>query len=140
MQVFPGTSAPVNKNSYFSISTYTLRNCKIIGWLARAKKSALPTTCFVTTHTQTHTKAILRRGLCWADSNYSHAVLRGGEKQQQSSSGTLNHVLVRYNYCSKMEAWRELRSPGHCWAGSYPGIAAVISSLEIDTHIYVTHT
>lgn len=119
----------------------------MIGWLARADQRSLhiQPTVFVTTHTETRvlththtcTKAILGRGLSWADSNYSHAVLRGREKQQQSSSGTFNHVLERYNRCSKMEACRELRRPRHRWAW-YAGFEAVIRSQESNAHTYVT--
>lgn len=78
----------------------------MIAWRAKAhqKKSLeFQTAVFVTTHT--HTKAFSRRGPSWADSNYSRAVLKRREKQQQSSSGTFNHILECCSRCSKMEAW-----------------------------------
>lgn len=114
----------------------------MIGWWAKPhqKKSLkFQTTVFVTTHI--HTKAFFRRGPSWADSNYSHAVWKRREKQQQRSSGTFNHILECCSRCTKMEAWGEPRRPEHCWGSSCPGIAAVIRSLDSDarTHAY-THT
>lgn len=97
------------KGAYLSNCTEMLRNGKMIGWRAKPhqkkkKKKSLKfqTAVFVTAHI--HTKAFFRRGPSWADSNYSRAVLKRREKQQQSSSGTFNHILECCSRCSKMEA------------------------------------
>lgn len=76
-------------NKGANLWNWTLQNCKMTGWLAGARQRSLhiQPAAFVTTHrrrlwTCTHAhsasvhEAILGRGLSWADSNYSHAVLR----------------------------------------------------------------